>query len=95
MPVCPHRVQLITGSPSQVSAFTAVMQMVRSESQFLTSLHPSRQAQFATTTFAHLVKMLLSPPTPDAHVPQDIRDEWQKYWNRYDDIRFHFLRESA
>lgn len=73
------------------------MSLVRSESHFLTSLHPDRQAKFAHATFAHVVHAVLLPPGQgeDAELKQDVLDEWKKWWDRCDDVRYWFLREAA
>ncbi|KAK4053385.1 Maturation and nuclear export of 40S ribosomal subunits interacting protein [Microbotryomycetes sp. JL201] len=78
----------------RTSAFTAIMQLLRTESQFLTSLHPAKQAQFATSTLRHIVNVLLAP-TDDDQLPEDVRDEWITFLTRYDDIRFYFLQEAT
>lgn len=81
----------------QLSALSALMSLVRSGSHFLTSLHPDRQAKFAHTTFAHVVRAVLLPPGEgeDAELKQDVLDEWKKWWDRCDDVRYWFLREAA
>ena len=71
------------------------MSLLRTESGFLTALHPHRQAQFATQTFAIIVRGLLCPTGDEGVLRPEIREEWKKYWDRYDDVRFHFLREAA
>ncbi|KAM0787461.1 hypothetical protein ACM66B_003539 [Microbotryomycetes sp. NB124-2] len=77
----------------RVSAFTAIMNLLRTESQFMTSLHPTKQAQFAASTLRHVVNALLAPGASE--VPTDVRDEWTKYWTRYDDVRYFFLQETT
>ena len=79
----------------QVSALSALMSLLRTESAFLTALHPHRQAQFASHTFAIIVRGLLCPAADEGVLRPEIREEWKKYWDRYDDIRYHFLKESA
>jgi len=71
------------------------MSLVRTESAFLTSLHPDRQAKFAHATFAHVVRAILLPPSDDGEIQPDVAEEWQKWWDRCDDVRYWFLREAA
>lgn len=71
------------------------MNLLRAESGFLTSLHPHRQAQFAHASFAHIVRALLLPAGDGGLIRQEVRDEWRKWFDRYDDVRFYFLREAA
>jgi U3 small nucleolar RNA-associated protein 19 len=78
-----------------------MMNLVRSESTFLTSLHRSRQAQFPSSTFSHVVRAILVPSAQqqfdldNASIRSEIKDEWLKWWNRDDDVRFYFLKQSA
>ncbi|GAA5912243.1 hypothetical protein JCM8208_001311 [Rhodotorula glutinis] len=82
-------------SSVRLSALNALMSLVRTESSFLTSLHPDRQAKFAHATFAHVVRAILLPPSDDGEIQPDVADEWQKWWDRCDDVRYWFLREAA
>ncbi|KAK4048383.1 Maturation and nuclear export of 40S ribosomal subunits interacting protein [Microbotryomycetes sp. JL221] len=86
----------------RISALTAIMNLVRSESQFLTNLHPHKQAQFAAATWRHFVRAMLQPTqSSDAEdqsaprIPDDVREEWIKYLTRYDDLRYYFLKEAT
>lgn len=72
-----------------------MMNLVRSEASFLTSLHRSRQAQFPVATFSHVVRAILVPAGDDGLLRTEIKDEWFKWWNRDDDIRFYFLKQAA
>lgn len=78
----------------QMSTLNALMSLLRTESNFLTSLHPNRTAQFASSTFALIVKGLLLPPD-DELLQEDTREEWQKWFNKCDDVRFYFLKEAT
>jgi U3 small nucleolar RNA-associated protein 19 len=85
---------------AQISAFKTILSLLRTESLFLTSLHHSKQAQFANTTFAVLVKGLLAPDVEDEGVTagwinDELREEWRKVFDRYDDLRFYFLKAST
>lgn len=71
------------------------MSLLRTESQFLTSLHSTRQAQFATSTFSIVVRGILLPANEDGILTSETLEEWKKWWDRYDDIRFYFLKEAA
>lgn len=71
------------------------MSLLRAESAFLTSLHHSRQAQFPSSTFAHIVRAILVPTPRGAELRLETREEWLKWFNRDDDIRYHFLKEAA
>lgn len=71
------------------------MSLVRTESLFLTSLHSERQAKFAHGTFTNVVRSLLLPPSEDGVLPSDVAEEWLKWWDRCDDVRYWFLRETA
>ena len=71
------------------------MSLLRTEADFLTSLHRSRQAQFPTDTFAHIVRGIVQPAGEDGVLRADVKDEWLKWWNRCDDIRYHFLKQAA
>ncbi|GAA5821486.1 hypothetical protein JCM3770_000595, partial [Rhodotorula araucariae] len=82
-------------SSVRLSALNALMSLVRTESTFLTALHPDRQAKFAHATFAHVVRALLLPPGEDAELKPDVAEEWKKWWDRCDDVRYWFLREAA
>ncbi|GJN89024.1 hypothetical protein Rhopal_001998-T1 [Rhodotorula paludigena] len=79
----------------RLSALNALMSLVRTESLFLTSLHSERQAKFAHGTFANVVRSLLLPPSEDGTLPSDVAEEWLKWWDRCDDVRYWFLRETA
>ncbi|BGP15787.1 hypothetical protein JCM10213_005731 [Rhodosporidiobolus nylandii] len=79
----------------RLSALNALMSLVRSESLFLTSLHPQKQARFAQTTFVYVVRAILLPPTEDGALPEDVSEEWKKWWDRCDDVRYYFLKEAA
>ncbi|GAA5849657.1 hypothetical protein JCM8547_000524 [Rhodosporidiobolus lusitaniae] len=82
-------------SSVRVSALNALMSLVRTESLFLTSLHPQKQARFAQTTFVHVVRAILLPPTEDGSLAEDVTEEWKKWWDRCDDVRYYFLKEAA
>ncbi|KAK4700927.1 U3 small nucleolar RNA-associated protein 19, partial [Phenoliferia sp. Uapishka_3] len=76
------------------SALNALLSLVRTEAAFLTSLHPTRASQWPSPTFALVVKGLLIPPG-DGELLEDTKQEWMKWWDRYDDVRYHFLKEAA
>lgn len=71
------------------------MSLVRTESLFLTSLQAQKQARFAQTTFLHVVNAILLPPTANGTLAEDVSEEWKKWWDRCDDIRYYFLKEAA
>ncbi|SCV67636.1 BQ2448_5247 [Microbotryum intermedium] len=79
----------------RISALNALMSLLRTESTFLTSLHHSRQAQFPSSTFVHVVRAILLPQDDEGLIVAEIKDEWQRWWNVCDDIRYHFLKEAA
>ncbi|SGY16295.1 BQ5605_C012g06834 [Microbotryum silenes-dioicae] len=79
----------------QISALNALMSLLRTESTFLTSLHHSRQAQFPSSTLVHILRAILLPQDDEGLIVPEIKDEWQKWWNVCDDIRYHFLKGSA
>lgn len=79
----------------QVSSLNALMSLLRHEASFLTSLHSSRQAQFPTSTFAHIVRGILIPTPEGADLSPEIKEEWLKWFNRDDDIRYHFLKGAG
>ncbi|KAL8292627.1 hypothetical protein RQP46_001239 [Phenoliferia psychrophenolica] len=78
----------------RLSALNALMSLVRTEAAFLTSLHPTRASQWPSATFALVVKGLLLP-TGNGELLEDTKQEWMKWWDRYDDVRYHFLKEAA
>ncbi|KAJ8294950.1 hypothetical protein OF846_002016 [Rhodotorula toruloides] len=82
-------------STVRLSALNALMSLVRTESMFLTSLDPARRAKFARSTFAYVVRALLLPPTEDGTLDPDVLEEWKKWWDRCDDVRFFFLEQAA
>ena len=82
------------------------MSLLRTESAFLTSLHPTRAAQFGSSPFASVVKSLLLPGFKGdlalgakgksaTLLRDDMKEEWNKWWNKNDDIRYHFFKESS
>ncbi|GAA6027656.1 hypothetical protein JCM8097_007968 [Rhodosporidiobolus ruineniae] len=79
----------------RLSALNALMSLVRTESLFLTSLHPTKQARFAQTTFVFVVRAILLPSTKEGTLVEDVSEEWKKWWDRCDDIRYYFLKEAA
>ncbi|GAA5830762.1 hypothetical protein JCM11251_001065 [Rhodosporidiobolus azoricus] len=79
----------------RLSALNALMSLVRTESLFLTSLHPTKQARFAQTTFVHVVRAILLPPTEGGAIQEDVKEEWNKWFDRCDDIRYYYLKEAA
>ncbi|GAA5885679.1 hypothetical protein JCM6882_007524 [Rhodosporidiobolus microsporus] len=79
----------------RLSALNALMSLVRTESLFLTSLHPTKQARFAQTTFVHVVRAILLPPTEGGVIQEDVSEEWGKWFDRCDDVRYYFLKEAA
>ncbi|GAA6007681.1 hypothetical protein JCM10207_004838 [Rhodosporidiobolus poonsookiae] len=79
----------------RLSALNALMQLVRTESLFLTSLHPTKSARFAHPTFAYVVRAILLPSNEDGVLKADVSEEWQKWWDRCDDVRLYFLKEAA
>ncbi|GAA5917434.1 hypothetical protein JCM5296_001624 [Sporobolomyces johnsonii] len=82
-------------SSVRLSALNALMSLVRTESLFLTSLHHSNQAQFAHATFAFVVRALLLPPDEEGVLKADVAEEWKKWWDRCDDVRYWFLEKAA
>ncbi|GAA6062902.1 hypothetical protein JCM10212_004351 [Sporobolomyces blumeae] len=82
-------------STVRLSALNALMSLVRTESLFLTSLHHARQAQFARTTFDFVVRALLLPYGGDGILKADVAEEWKKWWDRNDDVRYYFLNRGA
>ncbi|GAA5968774.1 hypothetical protein JCM11641_000727 [Rhodosporidiobolus odoratus] len=81
-------------SSVRLSALNALMSLVRTESLFLTSLHPAKHARFAQTTFVHIVRGILTPQ-PNVELREDVLEEWKKWWDRYDDVRYYTLKEAA
>lgn len=71
------------------------MSLLRTECNFLTSLHSTKQAQFASSTFSIIVKGILQPASNDGLLTAETLEEWKKWLDRYDDIRFHFLKEAT
>ncbi|GAA5884161.1 hypothetical protein JCM16303_005948 [Sporobolomyces ruberrimus] len=82
-------------STVRLSALNALMSLIRTESLFLTSLHHSKQAQFARASFEYVVRALLLPPDNEGILKTDLAEEWKKWWDRNDDIRFFFLAKGA
>lgn len=41
-----------------------------------------------------MVKGLLVP-VGTGELLEDTKQEWMKWWDRYDDVRFYFLKEAA
>ncbi|GAA5924671.1 hypothetical protein JCM1841_006381 [Sporobolomyces salmonicolor] len=82
-------------SSVRLSALNALMSLVRTESLFLTSLHHSNQAQFAHVTFAFVVRAMLLPPGNEGVLKADVAEEWKKWWDRCDDVRYWFLEKAA
>ncbi|GAA6024439.1 hypothetical protein JCM11491_001737, partial [Sporobolomyces phaffii] len=82
-------------STVRLSALNALMSLVRTESLFLTSLHPVQQAQFARGSFEHVVRALLLPSDNGGVLKPDVADEWNKWWDRNDDVRYFFLNKGA
>lgn len=80
-----------------------LLSLLRTESVFLTLLHPIRQAQIASSTFSYLVRALLTPVIAEAEedsttagwINDELKDEWKKSFDKYDDLRYHFLKEAA
>ena len=88
----------------QSTTLTGLMSLLRTESLFLTSLHPTRSAQFGSKTFAIIVKSILLPGLNPAVESMDgevnllrdeMKEEWNKWWNKNDDIRYYFLKEAS
>jgi len=71
------------------------MSLIRTESLFLTSLHHAKQAQFARSSFEYVVRALLLPPDNDGVLKADLAEEWKKWWDRNDDVRYFFLNKGA
>ncbi|GAA5877688.1 hypothetical protein JCM3774_006642 [Rhodotorula dairenensis] len=80
----------------RLSALNALMSLVKTESLFLTSLDPERRAKFAESSLAYVVRALLVPENDqDGELRDDIADEWKKWWDRCDDVRYYFLTNAA
>ncbi|GAA5940013.1 nucleolar complex associated 4 [Sporobolomyces koalae] len=79
----------------RLSALNALMSLVRTESLFLTSLHHSKQAQFARASFEYVVRALLLPPANNGVLQADLAEEWKKWWDRNDDVRYFYLTKGA
>ncbi|GAA5963703.1 hypothetical protein JCM3765_003552 [Sporobolomyces pararoseus] len=79
----------------RLSALNALMSLIRTESLFLTSLHHAKQAQFARSSFGFVAKALLLPPDNDGILSAELAEEWKKWWDRNDDVRYYFLTKGA
>ncbi|KAM0748140.1 CBF-domain-containing protein [Meredithblackwellia eburnea MCA 4105] len=80
----------------KASILTGLMSLIRTESAFLTSLHPQKQHQWPHESFRLIVRQLLLPSHSNNQLlPDEAKVEWLKYWNKYDDIRYYFFKESA
>jgi U3 small nucleolar RNA-associated protein 19 len=79
----------------QLSALNALMSLVKTESLFLTSLDSERRAKFAESTLAYVVRALLVPENDDGQLGDDVAEEWKKWWDRCDDVRYYFLTNAA
>ncbi|GAA5982170.1 hypothetical protein JCM10908_004766 [Rhodotorula pacifica] len=83
----------------RLSALNALMSLVKTESLFLTSLDSERRAKFAESTLAYVVRALLVPETEssedDGVLREDVAEEWKKWWDRCDDVRYYFLTNAA
>lgn len=79
----------------QLSALNALMSLVKIESLFLTSLDSERRAKFAESTLAYVVRALLVPENDDGQLGDDVAEEWKKWWDRCDDVRYYFLTNAA
>ncbi|GAA5845410.1 hypothetical protein JCM3766R1_006544 [Sporobolomyces carnicolor] len=82
-------------STVRLSALNAIMSLIRTESLFLTSLHHTKQAQFARASFEFVVKALLLPPANDGVLQADLAEEWKKWWDKNDDVRYFFLSKGS
>ncbi|KWU46226.1 CBF-domain-containing protein [Rhodotorula sp. JG-1b] len=79
----------------RLSALNALMSLVKTESLFLTSLDAERRARFAESTLAYVVRALLVPENDDGQLGDDVAEEWKKWWDRCDDVRYYFLTNAA
>ncbi|KAI5480438.1 ribosome biogenesis protein NOC4 [Pseudohyphozyma bogoriensis] len=74
----------------KTAALTALFSLFRTESTLLTSLHPSKQSQFPISSYQILVSTLLLPSDPPL-LTQTTIDDFKKYLEKYDDVRYYFL----
>ncbi|BGP55181.1 hypothetical protein JCM8202_006348 [Rhodotorula sphaerocarpa] len=93
-----HTAQVVSShwdSGVRLSALNALMSLVKTESLFLTSLDSERRAKFAESTLAYVVRALLIPENETGELGEGVAEEWKKWWDRCDDVRYYFLTNAA
>lgn len=73
------------------------MTLVRAESNLMTALvsENGSNVHFALQTFGRLVDAIIEAESVERGLRDDVLQEWLKFFNRYDDVRYYFFKHVA